>query len=128
MRKHSAQREKEVLDVLRRDGRPMSAYEILGELRGGEAGIAPPTVYRTLAVLTEDGRVHRLESINAYVSCQHGHADHAPILAICDDCGAVEEHADESIMERLSAIARKSRFHPRAHVVEMRGQCAECVA
>lgn len=128
MRKQSAQRQREVLDVLRRQGRPMTAYEILGELRDTEAGIAPPTVYRTLAALTEEGRAHRLESINAYVFCQHGHADHAPILAICDDCGSVEEHADESTMERLSAIARKSRFHARAHVVEMRGQCAECTA
>jgi Fur family zinc uptake transcriptional regulator len=81
-----------------------------------------------LAALTEEGRAHRLESINAYVSCQHSHADHAPILAICDDCGSVEEHADECIMERLSAIARQNWFHARAHVVEMRGQCAECAA
>ncbi|MGF1621408.1 MAG: Fur family transcriptional regulator [Rhodomicrobiaceae bacterium] len=128
MRKQSSQRQTEVLGVLKKHGRPMTAYEILDELRGEEAGLAPPTVYRALAALTEEGRAHRLESINSFVSCQCEHVDHAPVLAICDDCGLVEEHADEIVMERLSAITRRTGFRARRHVVEVHGACGACAA
>jgi Fur family zinc uptake transcriptional regulator len=128
MRKQSSQRQAEVLDVLQKTGRPMTAYEILDELKSDEAGLAPPTVYRALTALTEEGRAHRLESINAFVSCQCAHADHAPVLAICGDCGAVEEHADEIVMDRLTAITRATGFRARRHVVEVHGSCGACAA
>ena len=55
-----------VLRALRQAARPMTAYEILDVL--GPFGISsPPTVYSALNRLLEDGLVHRLESINAYV-------------------------------------------------------------
>ena len=58
----------EVLAVLRRRGGPLSAYDVLGELREANPKIAPPTIYRALAALTERGRVHRLESLIASIS------------------------------------------------------------
>ena len=65
----------EVYDALRTLNRPMSAYQVLDQVR--EHGIsAPPTVYRALEQLVEQGRVHRLESMNAYVACcdpEHQH-------------------------------------------------------
>jgi len=128
MRKQSSQRQKEVLDVLKRQGRPMTAYEILDTLKGGEAGLAPPTVYRALSALTEDGRAHRLESINAFVFCQCAHEAHTPILAICDGCGSVEEHADRGVMDQLVEITRKTGFHARRPVVEVHGRCGACAA
>lgn len=128
MRKQSAQRQKDVLNVLRTHGRPMSAYEILDALKGEEAKLAPPTVYRALTALTDAGAAHELESINAFVLCQCDHADHTPVLAICDDCGAVEEHADRPVMERLTRIARISGFQVWRHVVEVHGFCGTCAA
>ena len=57
----------QVLQLLKSARSPMTAYEILDAVR--KKGItAPPTVYRALARLQEDGMVHRLESINAYVA------------------------------------------------------------
>ncbi len=128
MRKQGSQRQAEVLEVLQKNVRPMTAYEVLDKLKGEEAGLAPPTVYRALTALTEEGRAHRLESINAFVSCQCQHVDHAPVLAICDDCGSVEEHADEIVMDRLTAITQSTGFRARRHVVEVHGSCVACTA
>jgi hypothetical protein len=65
----------------------MTAYEILDAVR--DKGItAPPTVYRALNRLVEEGLAHRVESINAYVACAHSHhSDGAVVFAICDNCG-----------------------------------------
>ena len=118
----------EVLDILHREARPLSAYDILGKLRSFNPKIAPPTVYRAMSALTDLGHVHRIESLNAYVSCQCAEHHHrvASILSICEDCGAVEESLAPEMMEHLSVIAAKSGFAAQRHVVELHGVCASC--
>src|SRR3546814_12693557 len=59
-----------VLEVLRTEGRAMTAYQILDALR--EHGLrAPVQVYRALERLLEREEVHRIESLNAFVACRH---------------------------------------------------------
>src|SRR5215470_19039883 len=48
---------------------PVGAYHILDALRRRHPGAAPPTVYRALEFLGEQGLIHRIESLNAYVGC-----------------------------------------------------------
>ncbi len=118
----------QVLAVLSsRDG-PLSAYDLLGELRESNPKIAPPTIYRALAALRERGRVHRLESLNAFIACQCENHQHASILSICDDCGAVEESVAPDLLEKLATVIGKSGFAPLRHVIEVHGVCAECGA
>ena len=116
----------EVLAVLHRRRGPLSAYDVLGELREANPKIAPPTIYRALAALTERGRVHRLESLNAFIACQCERHLHASILSICDDCGAVEESVAPDLLKALSSIIGKSGFAPMRHVIEVHGLCASC--
>ena len=118
----------EVLAVLRRRGGPLSAYEVLGALRESHPRIAPPTIYRALAVLTARGAVHRLESLNAFIACQCDRHMQAAILSICDDCGTVEESVDPDLLDALSSVAGKSGFRPARHVIEIHGLCASCGA
>ena len=69
-----------VAATLRKAGRPLTAYEVLDALKGmGVSG--PPTVYRALDKLIADGRVHRLESLNAFVLCSHSHDNDAAAFA-----------------------------------------------
>ncbi|MCB1460156.1 MAG: transcriptional repressor, partial [Nitratireductor sp.] len=59
-----------VLNALVAAGGPLSAYGILDQLR--EEGFrAPLQVYRALEKLVDQGKVHRLESLNAFVACSH---------------------------------------------------------
>ena len=118
----------EVLAVLRRCRDPMSAYDVLGELREANPKIAPPTIYRALSALTERGRVHRIESLNAYIACQCDRHQNASVLSICDDCGAVEECVATDLLTLLSSIVGKSGFAPMRHVIEVHGVCGSCGA
>ena len=116
----------QVLAVLRSRRTPMTAYEMLGYLREENPRLAPPTIYRALAALTDRGSVHRLESLNAFVACRRNRHRQAAILSICDDCGGVEENISADLLKALSGIAAKSGFAPARHVVEIHGQCATC--
>ena len=115
-----------VLRLLNDSGVPMTAYELLDA--GRKHGIsAPPTVYRALKRLIRDGRVHRLESINAYVACNDAHHAHgAAIFAICNDCGHVDEISETGTLKRVAAKADALGFKVEHAVIELRGHCRVC--
>jgi len=128
MRKRAAARQTDVLSVLKTSTRPMTAYQILERLQASEPDIAPPTVYRTLSALTDQGRAHRLESIKAFVPCRCSHVESVPVLAICEDCGSVEEHDGSDLLEKLDNLTKKNAFRADRHIVEIHGQCGTCAA
>ena len=118
-----------VLSVLETSGQPLSAYSILNQLR--EHGLkAPLQVYRALDKLLTAGRIHRLESLNAFVVCCHSrHGQiHPRITAfeICEACGKVNEFHDTKIEDALTRNARHSGFKIRTSTIEVHGLCAEC--
>ena len=128
MRKISTARQDDVLSVLNACEKPMTAYQILEELQADEPDIAPPTVYRTLSALTDQGRAHRLESIKAFVPCRCNHTESVPVLAICEDCGSVEEHDGSSLLPKLTTLTDLGAFRAARHIVEIHGQCGTCAA
>lgn len=128
MRKQAAIRQSDVLDILKKHNRPMTAYAILDRMKLVEPDLAAPTVYRTLAALTDQGRAHKLESIKAFVPCRCNHEAAVPILAICEDCGIVEEHDGTPLLPQLTAISAQSAFNATRHIVEIHGRCQNCIA
>lgn len=116
----------DVLRILRRRGGPLSAYDILDELRPANPKIAPPTIYNALAALTKRRRVHRVESLRAYIACQCDDQDQGSILSICDDCGKVEERAAPDVLENLSGMLEQAGFEAQRHVIEIHGMCSAC--
>ena len=121
----TAQR-RQVLHILCAAGRPLGAYEILEAMRDGSRPLAPPTVYRALDFLLEQGLVHKLESLHAYVGCTHPDHPHFSQFLICADCGLVTELEDEAIAASLKSAASETGFQPRRRVVEVIGTCADC--
>lgn len=118
-----------VLTQLRHMQAPQSAYNLLDQLR--EKGLrAPLQIYRALESLQASGLVHRLESLNAYVACNHAACSSHKTMAfvICEDCGNVIEIADESLTHSIQQLGRASHFTLRSSMVELRGQCADCGA
>ncbi|WP_439104802.1 Fur family transcriptional regulator [Celeribacter marinus] len=128
MRKQAATRQADVLSVLHDHDRPMTAYAILDQMKLDEPDLAAPTVYRALAALTDQGRAHRLESIKSFVPCRCDHHAAVPVLAICEDCGIVEEHDGTPLLPKLAAISAKSEFTATRHIVEIHGLCGKCAA
>lgn len=114
-----------VLEYVKHQSRPLSAYEILDGLR--DAGItAATTVYRALDKLRATGRVHRIESLNAWTACCEPHHSETPVFEICDDCGAVTEHVDSEFARSVAALAARSGFAPNRSVIEIHGRCRDC--
>ena len=128
MRKQAATRQSDVLKVLEKHGKPMTAYAILDQMKLGEPALAAPTIYRTLTALTEQGRAHKLESMKKFVPCRCDHAASVPVLAVCEECGTVEEHDGTPILPELNAISALSSFHATRHIVEIHGRCQTCAA
>ncbi len=128
MRKQAATRQSDVLKVLEMHDKPMTAYAILDEMKLAEPGLAPPTIYRTLAALTEQGRAHKLESMKAFVPCRCDHKASVPVLAVCEECGTVEEHDGTALLPELESLSAQSAFHATRHIVEIHGRCETCAA
>lgn len=117
---------KTVLEFLCMSDKPMSAYELLDQMREVIKNPAPPTVYRALDFLLEQGLVHKLESLHAYVGCAHPEHPHASQFLICDDCGEVAEVEDPSVAQSLQAAGKAVGFRTKRPVVELLGTCAQC--
>ncbi len=108
---------KSVLKLLCASEKPLSAYELLDLMRGVVKNPAPPTVYRALDFLLEQGLVHKLESLHAYVGCTHPEHPHASQFLICDDCGEVSEVEDPSVAKSLKAAGKAIGFRTKLPVV-----------
>lgn len=125
-----------VLELILQTGRPSSAYDLLDRLRPEHRGAAPPTVYRALDFLLEQGLIHKVERLSAYVGCvhihqqaeaaDHGSERHSAHFLICVRCGQVVEidglMIDRAIDEAVAAID----FRPHSSMVEVEGLCANC--
>jgi Fur family zinc uptake transcriptional regulator len=116
----------QVLSLVINEGKPIKAYDLLERLREGHARAAPPTVYRALDFLLENGFIHRLESRNAFVGCGHPEDTHDSQFLICDRCDATVELEDESVVEQLRAAAEAQGFVADSQTIEVHGVCGDC--
>lgn len=135
-----AQHATNIMGALSEASRPLSAYDLLDRLR--PTGVAAPlTVYRALDKLIASGKVHRIESLNAFVACRTGehHRQEAEAadrpraprsvgFTICDKCGSVEEFVDDKLFARLHRGLAARHFKAETTAVEVHGLCAACSA
>ncbi|MCW3474139.1 transcriptional repressor [Limobrevibacterium gyesilva] len=108
---------------------PTGAYELLDRLRERRGAAAPPTVYRALDFLQEQGLVHRVERLAAFVGCveAHGHVhEHPAQFLICRTCGHVTEIEDHDLAHALAAAAKRVGFAVTGATIEAEGLCAAC--
>ena len=118
----------QVLGLIADAGRPVKAYDLLDRMKDRNGSSAPPTVYRALDFLLEQGFIHRLASINAFVGCHHPDARHSVPFLICDECHGAIELEDARIPQLLDTQARALGFAPSTQTLEVHGTCAACAA
>ena len=116
-----------VLELLQNQNKPLSAYDILEDLRS-EGVTAPTTVYRALDKLLASGKVHRIESLNAWTICCDPSHEETPVFEICEKCGAVTEHVNTRLSKDIVALSSRSGFQPEHSVIEIHGRCGACRA
>lgn len=124
---------RQVLRLVLAAEQPMGAYALLDKLREERGVAAPPTVYRALDFLLEQGLIHKLERLNAFLPCieaghDHGHAahDHPHQFLICRKCGTTAELSDHAVAHALEAAAARAGFKPDRMTVEVEGLCSRC--
>ena len=86
-----------VLELVQSRHEAVKAYDLLAQLSTDGHAAKPPTVYRALDFLLEQGLVHRVDSLNAFVGCNHPDTPHAAHLLICKTCGRVDELHDAAL-------------------------------
>jgi Fur family transcriptional regulator, zinc uptake regulator len=119
----------QVLECLAESATPLGAYDLIEGLAAkGHARPAPPIVYRALEFLTANGFVHRIESRNAFLACDHTHhgAQDVIVFLLCEQCGKAQEASGDTLGAGLAALARQAGFTPRAQVIEIAGLCPDC--
>ena len=132
---------RQVLGLLVQSEAPTGAYELLDRLRATRHNAAPPTIYRALDFLLENGLVHRLERLAAFVPCiAHDHPGnqphepgcenpgHAAQFLICRSCKRVVEIADPALADALAGAAGRAGFILGQATIEAEGICAACEA
>src|SRR4249919_597717 len=118
----------QVLGMIATAGKPIKAYDLLDQMKAVNGSSAPPTVYRALDFLLEQGFIHRLASVNSFVACHHPQVRHSVPFLICDNCQNAIELEDERISTLLEAQAKSLGFAARAQVLEVHGLCSNCRA
>jgi len=117
----------QVFTLLAKHSSAVGAYDLLDELKVIDPAAKPATIYRALDFLSQQGFVHKIESINAFMMCHHFSDCHHPVqLLICDDCGHVEEVQSNDFDTALRDMASNKGFSITHQIIEAHGSCSEC--
>ena len=118
---------KQVFEIIIKNNKPIKAYQILDEIRNiTNKPSHPPTVYRAIDFLIENGFVHKLNSINSFVGCFHPKTHEECYFLICKKCNLYQECCDDSLKDRISKTAIHNNFIISNTTLEIEGHCLDC--
>ena len=116
-----------VLNLLQNSGEPLKAYFILDSLKK-EGLNSPLQVYRALDKLVELGKIHKIESRNAFIACQNSSCQisKATAFSICESCEQVSEISNTKLSKYLSNFADEAGMKYSKYNLEFFGLCKKC--
>ena len=117
----------EVLKIITFSKKPIKAYEVLEKLGKFINNPKPPTAYRAIDFWQKYNFIHRIESLNAYLSCDADHLHKGSQFLICDDCGGVIESHLCELPHSLKISSEKNAFSPSRWSLEINGLCSQCL-
>jgi Fur family zinc uptake transcriptional regulator len=116
-----------IFNLIHKSPEPLKAYTILFNVQ--KKGIkAPPQVYRVLDKLVEMGKIHKIESKNAFVACRNSDCEisKATAFSICERCEVVDEISDTKLSKYLSNFNHKKGMKFKRFNLEFFGLCKKC--
>ncbi|PTB82487.1 transcriptional regulator Zur [Pseudidiomarina aestuarii] len=119
---------REVFEILAGESGAVGAYDLLDKLRAAVPNAKPPTIYRALDFLQEQGFVHKITSSNSYVLCSHFDHQHPVQMLICESCGNVQEIQSDGVYDALRKQAEGQGFRVATQTIEAHGLCQDCNA
>ena len=119
--------QKIILDIIEKSNEPLKAYSILFNVQ--KKGIkAPLQVYRALEKLIKLGKIHKVESRNAFVACKNSNCEisKATAFSICESCEMVDEINDAKLTKYLTNFSDKKGTKYKRFNLEFFGLCKKC--
>ena len=124
---HLSKNQQIVLSIIEKAKSPLKAYSILYNVQ--KRGInAPLQVYRALEKLIEIGKIHKIESKNAFIACKNSDCEisKATAFSICEKCEVVDEVSDVKLSNYLSKFNDKKGMKFKRFNLEFFGLCKRC--
>ncbi|GAA3942507.1 Fur family transcriptional regulator [Litoribacillus peritrichatus] len=106
--------------------KPVTAYKLLDQIKDSDFSATPPTVYRTLDFLLEQGLIHRINSLNAFIGCCQPGARHTGTFIICERCEHAQEVDHANILHAIQQVSEQHHFQMKSYVTEVYGLCPQC--
>ena len=119
--------QKIIFDIIYNSSEPLKAYAILFNVQ--KKGIkAPLQVYRALDKLVELGKIHKIESRNAFIACQNSSCQisKATAFSICESCENVSEISNSKLSKYLSNFVDETGMKFSKYNLEFFGLCKKC--
>ena len=117
---------RKTLELIWNSHKAIKAYDLLDQLRPINDAAKPSTVYRALDFLLEQGLIHRVESLNAFVGCHCSGIQHDQLLLICTVCHNIEEREASPVLAALATELQQAGFIPQRKTIEIHGLCKNC--
>ena len=116
-----------IFDFIEKAKEPLKAYSILFNVK--KKGIkAPLQVYRALDKLVEIGKIHKVESRNAFIACQNSSCQisKATAFSICEVCEKISEISNSKLSKYLSNFSDNTGMKYSKYNLEFFGLCKKC--
>ena len=116
-----------VLEIIEKAKEPLKAYSILYNVQ--KKGIkAPQQIYRALDKLIEIGKIHKVESRNAFVACKNSNCEisKATAFSICENCEKVTEINNFNLSKYLTNFEDDTGMKYKKYNLEFFGLCKKC--
>ena len=116
-----------VLEIIEKAKEPLKAYSILYNVQ--KKGInAPQQIYRALDKLIEIGKIHKIESRNAFVACKNANCEisKATAFSICENCEKVTELNNPKLSKIITTFKDSSGMNYKKFNLELFGLCKKC--
>jgi Fur family ferric uptake transcriptional regulator len=116
-----------VVELLADEDCCLTAQEIFDRLRASGRRVGIASVYRTLDLLVDKGRVQKIDigAGTARFEQAHPGGDHHHHI-VCDNCGKVEAFADPRLERAIHRVETSTGYAIAGHDVVLRGDCGDC--
>jgi Fur family transcriptional regulator, zinc uptake regulator len=116
-----------IFDIIDKSSEPLKAYAILFNVQ--KKGIkAPLQVYRALDKLVKIGKIHKVESRNAFIACKSSSCEisQATAFSICNKCENVSEINNPKLSKYLTNFEDNTGMQYNKYNLEFFGVCKKC--
>lgn len=119
---------RDMLELLYRSTTGVKAYDLLAQIKVTRPGASPPTVYRALDFLIEQGLAHKIGRMNLFVACRHASHQIPSVFLVCPKCSGVTELQEQSVITALSNSLEAEGHILESPEVEISALCPKCVS